>query len=478
MTESKNHEDLPSVEGVNILEELNKAAAPAEEGLISLLGIPQSELTKIVNDRIEQEGGLEFLNHVRESGSNDNLLYFSVDATAGEVTRVRDYFATLGDTVLDPILLDAEGRPTCGTRVVVPPKTKGSQPVSGTAGIVSILASRRGNIRRIPLYNSGFSIDIRVPTVDEVSTLIRKCRLDKADYESQMGAPFYMFFDRILKVNFIELLMRLVVFSSCKNWEKEGVLLSAIKLADLNALLASVAGIMYPKGYPNFRHYCTRPVDKEHPAGCDHVTSIKADIAKLIHTRFSALNTDAIIHMTKSLQSSTVIGDAERQQYQEWLGFDGTEIKTSEFTFVLHTPSLAAHLEAAAVFNGELLNEVRADNAQGIVMALRPRDLRLYSQFVKTVKVYDDNGEEVNTSNDQVVISYVLDLCMDDEETRYKLLKEFKAFVNTSQLSYVCYKKFKCASCGYEPPIGSDYFTVDAQTAFFTTALLKSTNVS
>lgn len=472
------------VDPIDLKAQLSDASNnPGGEGIVTLLGVPVDALKRLVNDKIATEGALPFLNSVRELGSYDNLLYFAVDSSqAGEFRRVTDFLNNGVDDKFSPLLYtdETKTRVLLGASSVRPNITPGAKrppAANGSEAILRMLASRAGNIRRIPLYNSGFVIDIRTPTVNEVNELLRQCRIDKGMYESQLGAPFYMFYDRLVKVRYIEFLLKLVVASTLKNWTLEGVLLSSIKLADYNAILAHTAAMMYPKGYPNFRRACTRPHDHAYPNGCSHVDSITADIGKMVHTRFSLLTPDAVTHMCKARLPSSIITPEELVKYQEYLGFDGKVVDFGGYRWTLKSPTLADHLDAAAVFNAELLHEVKADDNLGVITAIRPRQLRQYSQYIASVSVLDDDGETIlDTAFEQEAIAYFLDTVYGLPGVEEGLATPLADFINESQLSYVCYPVYSCPSCGHTPDIKSGFYTVDAENAFFTIALLKSTS--
>ena len=458
---------------------LAEADGPGKAGILTFLGVSVEALRKLIIDRIALEGNLKFLSQVEEVGTHSNLLYFALDANGGEVLRQKEFLDENPDPKMDYRLMnDDKTRTILGVRAVEGDKSSGKQTLSGQAGVLKLIASRKGNVRRIPLYNSGFSIDICVPTVDQISTLLRQCRLDRAHYESQIGAPFYMYFDRLLKVNFIEFLRSLIVFSTLENYQKGEVLLTSIKLADYNAIMGHIAALMFPKGYEQLRHFCTRPLDKDHPNGCDHVTEVKADLYRLIQTRYSKLDADAVAHMVRAADPQVKITQQDLVKYQTMLGFDRkAPVVFGEYRFHLTTPTLADHLEAAEAFNTILLNEVEADNTNGILTAMKPRELRVFLPYIKRVEQLDEFGEVANIIDDKYVIQYILDEISGDEKIVKEFSENLRAYINDSQLTYVCYPVFECPACKYVPDIPSNFFVLDAQNTFFTTALLKSLSV-
>ncbi len=463
-------DEVPFVMPADIVESI-----PEGVGTIPLMsGISVEELERIYQRRIEKLGAANFITSVRTQGSYDNILYFSITKAYSEPERVQDAI----DMLSPEAKAQFDYRLIKDNKVVLGPNVIGNMPgagetVSGVSGIVEMLSTRKGKIRRIPLYNSGFSVDIRVPSPDELNTLISKCQLDTNEYGRTYGAHFYLYFDLLLKQHFITMVMNMVVGASHKDFKTPGVLLQSVKLQDFNALIMGIAALMYPDGYDDFKHICTRPPSQTYPNGCDHVETVKADLTKMIRSNFQTLNPDAIRHVVKARNLATPVTSDEIKAYQVSLGYDGQTVTYDGWRFTLVTPSLSDYLEAGALFNQDVLNEIEADNTQGIYNSVAFREMRPFIPWISRIESLDQDGNVLKTSLDKTVISFILDQTMFDSTYREGLRSKLIEYINTTQITHVCYPVFACPACGYEPHTKTGFFTVDPQNSFFTLAFRR-----
>ncbi len=463
-------DEVPFVMPPDIVE-----SVPEGAGTIPLMGgISTEEMEKTYQARLEKLGAANFITSVRTPGSYDNILYFSITKAYSEPDRIQDAVALISPDAREQF----DYRLIKDGKVILGPNVIGNMPgagetVSGVSGIVEMLSTRKGKIRRVPLYNSGFYIDIRAPSPDELNILINRCQLDTNEYGRSYGAHFYLYFDLILKEHFITMIMNMVVNASHKDFKTPGVLMQSIKLQDFNALITSVAALMYPDGYDDFKHICTRPHTQDHPNGCDHVETVKIDLTKMIKTNFQALNPNAVQHMVKARNLGTPVTTDEIKAYQIALGYDGQTVIYDTWRFTLTTPSLSDYMEAGALFNQDILNEVQADNTQGIYNSIAFREMRPFIPWIARVDALNDDGTVSKTTLDKTVISFILDQTMLDPKYREGLRSKLLDYINKTQLTHICYPVFACPACGYEPHTKTGFFTVDPQNSFFTLAFQR-----
>ncbi len=446
-------------------EELS-AAAPQMQGLIPLINLSRDEIQKLYESRVAQIGPEKFLSQVAVSGSFENLIWFTLQNFSAEAERTQTAVTQIIDKDLFNYKLERDGKTilsNTGFKAQHPNETK---MVSGEAGMVAMLSTKRGQIRRIPLYNSGFSIDIRSAHNDDLSVLLRRCRAELDEYGREFGSHFYAYSDLIIKRSFFDSILQLTIGASLKDWKKPGVLMQRLKLSDYDVILTNVASLMWPEGYPYFRIACTRPADQDYPTGCDHVTEINANLTQLIYTNFAALNEQAVAHMVKARMAVEPITPKALAEYQQHLGFDGETVVFDNFEFTLQVPSMADYFQAGEQFNTDLLNEISADNRKGIYSAIVFREARIYLPWIKQMASIDEANRRGNVTEDKAVIAFILDTITSNDKDRV-LIKQFTDFVNRSKLSNICYKAFPCEKCNYQPVTSSGFMTMDPQHSFF-----------
>lgn len=460
--------------------ELDKGTPPELVGSITLLGYTPEQLDNLVRGRIDLVGQAPFILQARDNpGSYDNLIWFSAINSGTEIEREEDALSKLTDSqkkTFDYRLLDEEGKKLIlGPGVVGALTSFNKKQVSGRDGALQLLGARTGRFRRFPLYNSGFSMDLRAPTIDELGTMLRNCRLDLDQFGRQWGAPFYMYYSFILMQNFADLLMGLVTSATIANFAKPGVIINTLKLSDVNALFTYVASLMYPKGYEGFKHFCSRPRDKTYPNGCNHVESLTIDPMKLARHKFACLSEEAIDHMTKARSPDTRFTKEQIDHYQDVLGFEGKELFFDGFSFTLTVPTLSDYLICGQQFIKELTAEININDGEAVRETLSSRELRMYLPWIKRVSALNEEGEVLGFVEDPDGKSLILDQVMSNPEYTTGLRDKLIDYISGTQITHIGYPVFTCPKCGYRADIKSGFFTVDAISSFFTVLLKKST---
>lgn len=463
------------VTDADLADQIEKSVEPEALGIVTLMGMSQEDLNALVKSRIEKDTPRKFVLSVRDKPeSYENLVWFAALNTSSEIARTEDALAQLSpeEKASFDYRLEKDGRVLLGPGIVEATGGDAGQ-VTGKAGALKLLGARAGRYRRFPLYNSGCSVDLRVPTLDELGALIRNCNLDMDEYGRRWGASYYMYYSFILMQNFVDMFMGLIVTASVKGFTKAGVLLGTIRLPDINAIFAYVASLMYPKGYPNFRHFCTRPRDKDYPDGCDHVETLTVDIMKMAKTKFSCMSVEAVNHMAKARLPNTSFTQEEIDAYQSSLGFEDQTIEFDGFKFVLTVPTLADYLTCGAIFNEELTREINLGDEMAVTSAVATKELRMYLPWIKRIVAYDEDGAEAGFIEDRDGMTMILDQLMENTSYTTDLRDKLIDYVNATQLTHIGYPTFSCPKCGHVPNIPSGFFTVDMIGSFFTMLLPK-----
>lgn len=452
---------------------------PMPARYVSLLGLPMDTLQGLFDARARQIGELKFLESAETPGTYDYAILNAIRQTFPETERTQDALALVPkDHQLSRKLIDGSGKTILGDATLRRNTTNYmDQPASGTLGTMRMRAGRRrGMLRRIPLYASGFYIDVRVPNLDDIfNGLIRKCRLDHQVYGNQFGAHYYMYNDLLMINNFAFFALDIIQRANLKGYTKAQVLLNNILLPDFLALMTYVAAMMWPDGYPDYIHACTRPTDAEHPKGCDwHITK-KIDINEMVLTDFTRMNPDAVTHMSKCRTISHEVTEADLLTYRQNVGIKSEVIEFEDLRIELYVPSVTDWIAAGEAFNSDLTNDIQADNMKGIYEALSFRSYRIFIPWIKSITVVDDNGSPLSFTDDKEDISEMLDDIQSEDVVDMELQKKIYDYINRMQITHVGYKVFKCPKCGFEPHTKSGYFTVDPCATFFTQSLRKLT---
>lgn len=458
----------------------DEPSAPTANGIIPIQTVDEATLDASYNAYIAMYGETQFRERAMISGSYENILFYQRAWESQEQKRSAQALDMVPKSHLDKFnykFADTEEGLRTGPNAIAQKRTPVApdQNVPDEIAILEMISTRKGSTRSYPLYNSGLSITIRAPQRAEIGTLLQRCRLDTLQYGRMFGAHYYLYFDFMIKKAFIDFLLPLIVTTSVKGDYKPDTLLRLIKLPDYNPIMADVAALMYPQGYDDFAHICSRPVDKDHPKGCQHRVVEKADLTVMVRTDFAALSPDAIRHMSSIYNPKTRVTEEAVLGYQnEMLGFSGTTVEFDNWRFTLRVPSLYDYLEAGERFNADLTNEVSADNVRGIYTAFGFNEMAAYLPWVEKVETIDGTtGEGIFSSPGRAAVQAALKMAMDKPEYVEQLRDKIVDFINRVQLTHVCYPAPKCPACGHVPETKTGFVPVEVQNNFFTLAWQK-----
>lgn len=455
--------------------------------LIPLYGCDVSALADIYNGRMAKMGVEKFTKSVYTAGSYDNLLHNLLATVHAEAERERSVFEAMSEVeragtvprYIDP----TTGRVVMAAANVVSRPTEGTtKMVSGKAAISAIMNVDKGGSIRVPLYNSGIAIDLLIPDNRELEDFMTACEEQDQRFGTMLGANYFAFSDQLYKARAIAFIQPLITGTSMQNWEKGNNLWTTVRLPDYIAILAWLAHIANIDGYTNFIDFCTRPVDAQHPEGCDWHEEKRIVISDMIRTRFPVMPKEAIDHMIAAIKTPGICHtEAQVKAYQAQFNFDGEVIEHEDALLTMKIPTVAEHLITGAQFLADIVNEVSADNTAGGYERMGFRYMTILGSWVQALE-RRANGGGVKTEEREAINRYleVLDdrdfklKRPDDESCRGKL----DAFIKKVQLTYIGYAAAPCPKCGYVPDTASGMKTIEPFTTFFTGAFARLMNRS
>ena len=462
-------------DGFTIIEE--KTIREEEEDIkqtILMYGIPYKE----VNDKIENHaasigGSKMFVEIVR-----DNLNSFE-----GVLIRMRDPDTETGlsqerisniedKNRLSQTLKNEKGHSILG--MSSPPKSKtivsGKETVlTGNDAINAFRAnSKKHSIRRIPLYNSGFYIDIVTPSLSQINNFRQSSGIETQELGRILGAAFYANMDYFVKEAAVRLFKPLIVNATLVKWNEKNNLLNSIKLEDYDVILTSIANSMYPEGFPDYTYACTGPSE------CSHIVTKTISIKELILNDYSKLSKAAISHMQTAMRNP--VTQADLVAYQKELTFFDNEttieniqdgntfcIPDSDVVITMKSPSYQEYLTAGASYLDDIDSSVKNLSPDELNQALYFRQMSLLSPWISSIALSSENI----IAFDQPAIIGLLDDIQTNYPNESVMDMLFKAIEN-HKISHIAYPVGECPSCKHTPETPSGFFTVDPMTNFFT----------
>lgn len=420
--------------------------------------ISQTELVALINARRKVIGEDEFEINAARSGSYENLLALAYNDHSAESDRARAAITDIADKSLFAEKLERDGKVIlAGTRTARGPSGKGKM-VSGAAARIEF-ARRAGHLKRIPLYNSGFSLDVDAPGLEALNRFFNRAHDDNNQYGRQFGSHFYYFNDLLIKEAAIELMTSHIVSSNLRGWNRGPTLLKSIKLSEYKVIMNSLAAMMFPDGF-KFTHICANPAGT-----CSHSDELLIDVNKLLRHNFMRLSDAAIAHMAKGDE----IGQDDLIRYHTEIDIT-RKIRLGLYELELKHPSLSDYLDYGKTFNAEILKNTFAANNADIMRNLIFSYYKIYTPFIAQITLYDEAGAADLVTTDQETISHLLMRIQADDTTQV-FVTELTRYIADTEISQICYPSTPCPVCGHQDPSG--YHTVDPEHAFFIMCLMK-----
>ena len=440
-----------------IAEESTTTTPIADEKFrVFLEDLDSDALSALIIARRDLLGNAAFESEVSTPGSYDALLVELSGAISVEATRSNAGIPQ--DKTLFDTKLVRNGKTILGTPKAN--RASGTGEILVGADALAAFAIRDNWMKRIPLYNSGFSIDVTAASLSSLNNFFNKSHDTTNSYGRQFGGLFFYFHDLLIKEAVVDLMLPQIINSTLRNARRNDTLIRNIKLVDLKLILNGLGALMFPDGFL-FTHVCSNPTGT-----CTHHEERLIDINKFARYDFSKLPDECIQHMARQ----TDITPTLLEQYQAKLGFDGQEIRHSHYGFTMKMPSVGDYLDYGRIYNGELTKNIFTTSPDEIARAVLYSYYEIYTPFIAKLTLYNDDGTADLATTEQNVIAKLL-LKLQAEDPKGQLIAKFDDYISRSEIAHISYPATPCPSCSYIP--GSGYHTVDPILTFFIQSLTK-----
>lgn len=335
--------------------------------------------------------------------------------------------------------------------------------VKGRQARMLITAKVRGT-KKIFLYNSGFYVVVRPLTNLELSEYINSLHTQNSEYGRIMGGHFYLYASVQIKRFFADKLTSIVVDSNLQGWKQGNTLLESISLHDFRTLMWACAALMYKDGV-EFTKICSH---------CQNVEKATINLDKLCFHNFDAIKDSAYPYIMQKKSVTT----EDIAEYRNRINFGILpEIKSNNFKFKLHVPSLHTYLEYADMFMGELLQNVH-DNTdiQKVQEFVRYTHFKQYTPWISEIDSLDDQGElQFKIVNNDDIFANIADLELEGT----KVARQMEEYIQKTMLTYIAFPYMECPKCHKVPEnITNGFVAYDVESAFFTMSVRKSRVIS
>ncbi len=426
--------------------------------------ISRNEANELLWDERKRLGKEEFEKQLEDAGCFIGLLRRVRDMSTFQIEFLKEAFSHIDTTTSGQECTnddDPEDTFTINNKTVkFDKKFKGTE-LSGKQARYMVLAKGK-NIKRINLYNSGFYVVLRVPSLVEINLVYNQIEEDMNEYGRMFGTVFYMYSDFYIKEILWDFIYSLVLDSNLKDWNRADRLKRGVSFQDFNQLLLNVGALMFGTGY-DMTYVCTNPK-------CKATKKVKLDLTKLQLTDFSKIPSDLLktFHTAKAISLDGVL------KYQRELASAyNTNTIVGGYQLNLLIPSMADYLEHGARFNEQLLMSIQdIKNEDFVDQYFMYNYSKLYLPWISSVANMED-GEILFNISDKTVFDTVLDEIQASEE-----VNDFRIYMNKfiqqTMITQIAHLSEKCPKCELEPSNAVEGFIpFDAQHHFFNLLVMR-----
>lgn len=276
----------------------------------------------------------------------------------------------------------------------------------------------------IPLWNSGFWLDLRAIPDHERNLMLERLVLEKFALGRSTSGLIY----GNNEIHFYRHLVDLLVTHGISRSTIDGVpvvnLPDYILVSDIQYIAAGLAHLMYPNGY-NFSRACTA-----NPESCNHVVTEKIDLSATFLVDTSRLTEKQLQHMNKARTKPVSI--EEVLQYQRSVRDESNYIQDINENVRLHytVPTLTTYIQAGSQWVAEVEGHVDAafhgalsrNKRESILRAqVVNTTLRMWAHWFSKIEIgqnYTDSPEDlqnalVEMSQDDALVEKVINTMKD-----------------------------------------------------------------
>lgn len=332
--------------------------------------------------------------------------------------------------------------------------------LKGTAARKAIFAAVRG-IRLLYLYNSGFHIEIRPPSMSDLNQFYSSAQLQSAEFGHMVGANFLTMMDAYLKQKVVEFLPNITTGSNLVGWEQGNTLAENISIHDYDTILWGLCTLMYRDKELDLQYTCVSPE-------CFYKKdNVAVNLDEVRFNNHSILTQDQIAYtMANDARTSD-----ELEAYRKSIIPKDNVFKCESLGlgYQFHVPTLMEFVNTGIALIGQVVAKAAKSTTNKDVQLFNEYLLQLNQMFlpwVERVHKYDDTGEiQFSTAEQEAIMETLsIDLHKDTD-----LLETVSKFIRDTRITTFCYTALECPQCHRKPEEATvDGFTpVDVQSLFF-----------
>jgi hypothetical protein len=341
-------------------------------------------------------------------------------------------------------------------------KTFGGAEVQGRKAKMMIRANNK-NIKKVYLYNSGFNIVLRAPSLLEVNLVYNQLEDAMNTYGRIMGAIFYMYSDAKTKEILWDFVEKLVVNSNFDNWEQPNALRETVSLVDFPLILLNIGTLIFKQGF-DFNHICGNEA-------CRHSVTELIDLKLLQLTDFSKVSFERL----RWFSASTKVTKTDIETYRSELSFlSDTFVVGDNINVNRKVPTIGEYLDSGIAFNDTMARAIHDIRDSTMVdQYLRYNYCQIFMPWISSIEFLTENGEVSFKVTERDDIQVALDEIQKSGDHEL-FIEKMEAFMQNAIITHIGYLSKPCERCGYvHDGTVSGFTPFDVQSAFFSILVMR-----
>lgn len=339
----------------------------------------------------------------------------------------------------------------------------GPKKLTGASAKAAVISRMKG-MYRVHLYNSGFWLDLRKPTLIDIDSWMQEVDGEFKELGRVMGGHSHSVIDIYLKQKFMEILPGMIQRSNFEDWQDPNALVSNISFHDYDVLLWAFCCMMYKDGV-GAGIYCTNP-------DCRYIDDNQyIDLRNICFINTEVFNPKAIEWMQHGASSGSGMKTvADLEKYRNEIVHINKEMSFDDgkTVYEMRVPTMREFIEEGTELVSKLtslVNSERDINSDAMSNQLTFHLYKMLTPWIKALKVNDDDGELVYLIEDRPAIFESLDVEHFDDTDIYKQVTNY---IRDTKIAFFSSTTLQCPKCGKKSsPLRDNMTALDMEYIFF-----------
>lgn len=330
--------------------------------------------------------------------------------------------------------------------------------LSGNNAVKTAMALICG-MRQVVLLNSGFSVIIRPPLLNELHHYYLQCRFNESEFGRSFGALSYIPADIEIKKAAMQLFVDVIMDHNLANINNKQDLLRHINILDYDTCLWGMASLMFADG-TEVEMFCNN-------RDCGHTDVAKIQISQMRFNDYDRMSQDAIRFAYQSGKDHLrTTEDLERYRTELFPQQDTIRLNDSWYIH-LSVPSVSKVISEGEDYLAEMMSKIQLSKPFDVADYLRTKYYRLFTPWIEKISFRSESGEFVHFSDPLKLPEIIEALQLDSDNI--KLTEQLHEFIHKHRVSHFGYLYTQCPHCKkVSDLLVNGIIPCDMQYSFFT----------